>query len=358
MSGRWLAAAVALVGSSAHAQELSLFVGGVHARYAEALSGTAGLASARLSAFGPRAAGTIEAGAAQFLTGEWVTQLGAHGAGIAPLGGGAALGIEVTGFGHDYRGGTWSGLVAGGPIFSFSRHPVTVTVGASVGGVRQIDAASFATRAASARVRYLSLAGVMLEAALVATAGDTLEYADATVGVAWRRSRLSAGVSAGLRAGDLTDGPFGSIRLGYTTTPWSAVELTAGRYAPDLSGFNAGAYVNAGVRLRLAGDGVRRGVGGPAVTHTRAGSGRVRVSVEFPRRGVRTLEIAGDWNGWTPVPLARAGGGRWTVELPLRPGVYKYQVIVNRKQWTVPDGASTVPDEFGGRVGLLIIRGR
>ena len=45
----------------------------------------------------------------------------------------------------------------------------------------------------------------------------------------------------------------------------------------------------------------------------------------------------------------------WTVELSLPPGLYKFSLVVDREEWTIPAGVPSVPDEFGGTVGLLAV---
>ena len=58
----------------------------------------------------------------------------------------------------------------------------------------------------------------------------------------------------------------------------------------------------------------------------------------------------------TPFPLRYEGSGRWSIELRLESGIYKYALLVNGEDWTVPTGAPTLPDDLGGKVGLLTVR--
>jgi hypothetical protein len=85
------------------------------------------------------------------------------------------------------------------------------------------------------------------------------------------------------------------------------------------------------------------------------GGGQVRVSLTYDEP-VDRLEIAGDWNGWMPLPLTQEEAGRWSFEVRLDPGIHKFSIVVNGSEWTVPDGVATVPDDFGGTVGLLVVR--
>jgi hypothetical protein len=84
------------------------------------------------------------------------------------------------------------------------------------------------------------------------------------------------------------------------------------------------------------------------------GEGRVRVLLRA-RGSVDRLEIAGEWSDWEAVSLARHSDGRWITELQLEPGVYRYALLADG-EWTVPEGAVTVSDEFGGVVALLVVR--
>jgi hypothetical protein len=85
------------------------------------------------------------------------------------------------------------------------------------------------------------------------------------------------------------------------------------------------------------------------------GGGQLRVSITYDEP-VERLEIAGDWNDWMPLPLTRGRAGRWWFEVRLDPGIYKFSVVVNGSEWMVPEGVATVPDDFGGTAGLLVVR--
>jgi hypothetical protein len=92
------------------------------------------------------------------------------------------------------------------------------------------------------------------------------------------------------------------------------------------------------------------------------GSRELRVLVP----GARRVELMGDFTDWTPValtPLGRRAGGRgsdgddvWLAELVIAPGVHRVNVRVDGGPWRPPPGLSVVRDEFGGEVGLLVVR--
>lgn len=83
----------------------------------------------------------------------------------------------------------------------------------------------------------------------------------------------------------------------------------------------------------------------------------VRLVVLQP--GARTVQVAGDFNGWSPerTPLEPLAGGAWTVTIPLRPGRYEYMFVVDEQQWIAdPFAAEQNDDGFGSRNAVLDVR--
>jgi hypothetical protein len=65
----------------------------------------------------------------------------------------------------------------------------------------------------------------------------------------------------------------------------------------------------------------------------------------------RSVAVAGDFNGWDAGShlLKRRGADRWTITLPLRPGVYEYLLLVDGEKWLLdPENPVRIPDGFGG----------
>ena len=83
----------------------------------------------------------------------------------------------------------------------------------------------------------------------------------------------------------------------------------------------------------------------------------VRLVVVQP--GARTVEAAGDFNGWNPArtPLEQISNGAWTVTIPLQPGRYEYMYVVDGQQWIAdPFAAEQNDDGFGSRNAVLEVR--
>jgi hypothetical protein len=83
----------------------------------------------------------------------------------------------------------------------------------------------------------------------------------------------------------------------------------------------------------------------------------VRLVVVQP--GARVVQAAGDFNGWNPsdTPLEQTADGAWTVTLPLEPGRYEYQFVVDGEQWIGDPFATEQSDDgFGSRNAVLDVR--
>ena len=137
-----------------------------------------------------------------------------------------------------------------------------------------------------------------------------------------------ASVNAGLRVGDLDDDPWGQARIELRANRHVQLELAAGRYPRDLTGFTDGLFLQGGVRLSI-------GSASPPVVILpsspvrieRLDEQRVRINLRFDGTPSE-LAIAGDFSEWAPVPLQPQPDGSWAVvdhhsstpsQLPVRP---------------------------------------
>ena len=353
-----VAALPALGASRALAQQVSLRLGGVRATYANAVSGSAGVGSARLTWDEPRFVAALDASYARFGAGWWATQAGGSFYGIRLVGSRAGVGLRADGEAGKVSDGVWSGTLAVGPVGSVLAGSAVLSAAVTVGAVRRIDSMSSGTVAGSLRAR--SDAGPWsFEGAVEATHARGIDFTDATATVAWRMGRVDVSALAGARTGNLGGKPWLQGRVAYRAAPWVTLEAQAGGYPRDLSGFTSGTFVSAGVWLRPGG---RRtdtrmpggyGGGQRAVTIESAESGRERVTFVVP--GAQQVAIAGEWNDWTPVALTHLDGERWQANVTLGKGAHRFSLLVNGDRWLVPSGVPSIPDSFGGTVGLLVV---
>ena len=83
----------------------------------------------------------------------------------------------------------------------------------------------------------------------------------------------------------------------------------------------------------------------------------VLVRLIIVKPGARTVQVAGDFNGWKPAPLTEVSDGAWTVTLPIEPGRYEYMYVVDGQQWIAdPFAAEQNEDGFGSRNAVLDVR--
>lgn len=268
-----------------------------------------------------------------------------------------AIGWLAGGYLHHFAG-AWSGLGSAGPLFVLPG-AVTTTFSLQAGGGRRIDGTSMALARGSIGLRHAVSSVVELDASGGGTVATGVRYAEAGGGVTLRFASLRFGVTGGARAGDLAGAPWWNVRAEWRMAPWVTAAGAAGSYPADLSGYTSGHFITVGLRLTMPDGGSRPGWYGSALSHSDAlrtvpnDSGVVRLTVRFP--GASTLAIAGDWNEWQAQPLTRAGDGRWSVTLHLEPGVHRYSLLADGARWVLPAGVASLPDGFGGAVGIFVI---
>jgi hypothetical protein len=147
----------------------------------------------------------------------------------------------------------------------------------------------------------------------------------------------------------------GSASLQLFLGPVVSVELGGGSYLRDpYQGFPRGSFVSFGVRLGAARS--ARAAAPPAVAalvpRTRGDS----LVVHFRFRDVRSVAMAGNWDGWQTHALRRVGGDLWEGTFALARGLYHFNLLVDGRSWVVPSGVTTVPDGLGGSVAVLLVQ--
>ena len=327
--------------------QVSVRVGGLRARYAGGAEATAVALAPRIDwASGP-ASGNLELSYAQFTTGGWAAQMSGGAATSRPLGGGFALGLLASANGSWLQYGTWSAQGQAGLALGRRLGPFVASLGASAGLVRSI---TDTVRGLAIVLGAISTRAIGFDAALRAQRAATgpSHWTDLDAHVVRKVDRVTFDVGGGMRRFDGTAGAQGVWHAASTVELGRNVVLDAaiGAYPRSPDGFSEGRYVTAGFRFIAA---PRR----ETVIIEPVSAGRVRV--RFVVRGASRVAIAGDWNAWSPTPLARDAAGRWSAELPLAVGAHKFVLVVDDGRQVVPRGVPTLPDGFGGLVGLLVI---
>lgn len=215
----------------------------------------------------------------------------------------------------------------------------------------------------------------------------SLGYADALAGARWQGAVGELALSSGYRARAAATVPGVRAWVEGWASVWIGSRLAlvggTGVFPFDpIQGLPGGRYLSAALRIASR----RATVNDPAlraelllpyevrrlraaraeqfVVEEREGGGRV-LHLLVP--GAHRVELMGDFTDWTPVALVHAPvkpSGRppresadvWAVELVLAPGVHRVNVRIDGGPWVPPPGLSVVRDEFGGEVGLLVVR--
>jgi hypothetical protein len=191
--------------------------------------------------------------------------------------------------------------------------------------------------------------------------GGVTEYVEVGSRAALRLSRYELGLSLTQRMGSPS-----IRRTGWelSATWWFAPSLgivgSTGHSLPQF-GFTvpAARYGTVGIRLAVgARSPVRReranNVNGGSETRPMLLVSNRRLTIKWAR--ARTVEVMGDFTDWSPRPLIRLEGGRWTLPTALGPGMHHLNVRFDGGSWLVPSGAYAVDDGFGGRVGMVVVR--
>ena len=144
-----------------------------------------------------------------------------------------------------------------------------------------------------------------------------------------------------------------------------AQRLARALSAPRTLDWNLGTALAAACVVLLAVVGVtqlRRGEPAPSLSTSATAEDDapvVLVRLVVVQHGAKIVQAAGDFNGWNPerTPLEQTADGGWTVTLPLEPGRYEYQFVVDGTEWIGdPFASEQNADGFGSRNAVLDVR--
>jgi hypothetical protein len=200
--------------------------------------------------------------------------------------------------------------------------------------------------------------------------GDLMSDAGATIEKTIRGVSLSG--TLGARVGQASRVDVGWVSVGATFPINRRLLATAaiGNYPADLLQQLPGArFISLSVRLPsrttfqrrdddrvvataqlpVATDGVIFGI----TTADSVKGGRV-VRVRAPAS--ERVEMMADFTDWEPIPLVRTPAGMWEANVDIPPGQHRINVRLDGGDWVVPTNVARVTDEFGGVVGLILVR--
>jgi hypothetical protein len=315
------------------------------------LDGTAALLETLIGAF--RFTGQLEGQAARFATGD------RHAVGLTRAGleyGAGALGMFLSG-----AAGAASSNGSGGSLFRVT------------GGVRSASAArrvGFAVSTTQYSMPHalpdrdtLFPVDTMSAGYASSTTRRASRYTQVELSLNWRGRRWQVNLETGGRLpGDA--GPTETwVRARGEARVGSGVSVLASAgWSPSMPELSLAARPEASIALRIApgaiagssSPGDARGKTTATRTHVRdLGAGRRRLRI--PAANATRVEVMADFSDWRAIALRPDGEGYWAVDLDLPPGHYRLNVRFDGGPWIVPPGLVQVLDEFGGRVGELLI---
>ena len=93
----------------------------------------------------------------------------------------------------------------------------------------------------------------------------------------------------------------------------------------------------------------------PASPAFLSGEQAAMVRLTFVAPDAKNVSVAGNFNKWrTDSDVMKRENGMWTIDLPLKPGVYTYMFIVDHEQWVTDPHAETYRDDgFGYRNAVM-----
>ena len=93
----------------------------------------------------------------------------------------------------------------------------------------------------------------------------------------------------------------------------------------------------------------------PALQGPRLSERGRTVAFRFDLPGAKDVRLVGTFNRWNEksLPLLEVRPGRFEATLPLAPGKYRYQLVVDGEHRTPPDAPEYAPDGMGGMDGVL-----
>lgn len=147
-------------------------------------------------------------------------------------------------------------------------------------------------------------------------------------------------------------GLYASLTFWQTAT--RSISLTVTRQLPDfIRGADAARSVTLAVRLNEPSPAAARAERIRPIIQVSESDTATR-QLRVRAAGARRVEIMGDFTGWEPMELASAGDV-FSREVVLAPGTHRVVLRLDGGAWRLAANTPAVNDDFGGRVGLLVV---
>jgi hypothetical protein len=248
------------------------------------------------------------------------------------------------------RRGAWIGGRAGDVLDGGGRFPAYTAEAGSWLSLRGL-AVSGTLSATWTRAGALELDRVGL-----ASAGSVpVRFADAVVRARLERPRFELELTGTARRGLLSGGAFSLATHAAATWHLSrrlALTVAGGEHLQDpLRGVPETRFATVALRVKVLGRGPTSRAAGTAVTVTAEAGGTLRAEVYG---AAEVVEVMGEFSDWQPLRLFRAGD-TWILPRRLGSGLHRILVRVDGGEWRPPDNLPRAEDEFGAKVGLVVV---
>lgn len=350
--------------------------GALNMRYADSVDVKAFALSPSIWTESPLSSLRLDGTLSSFTSGGWSAQGSADGSFFTQHAGFLRGELEGTAGGSAHNDGSRTGQALGVLRAHAMRASQGLWLGAGAGGawdgsvwrsVRQAEVGAW--------VRFGNAIAFISGTPVIAD--DSIRYTDAQLSASANLLLMELAASGGFRSGNNLPTIGGSTKSwgNVSVTGWIASRIaivaSAGTYPVDFTqGFPGGRFASLSLRLGQrrfppatasvleiddlsspSNPASRKGV--RLDTRNTGGSGReIRVSAA----SARSVEVMGDFTNWKPVRLQHSSAFLWTASFPIENGIHELNIRVDGGSWISPPGLPSKRDEFGGSVGILVIR--
>jgi len=186
-----------------------------------------------------------------------------------------------------------------------------------------------------------------------------VRYADAVVRARFERQRFEFELTGAARRGIEHTDAFSLAAHGAATWHLNqrlAFTVAAGEHLRDPArGVPATRFATVALRVTALGGRGRTlayaDAAGTAITMAAGTGGTLRVQVYG---SAEVVEVMGEFSDWQPLRLVRDGDA-WILPRRLQSGLHRVLVRVDGGEWRTPDNLPRAEDEFGTRVGLVVV---
>jgi hypothetical protein len=248
------------------------------------------------------------------------------------------------------RRGAWIGGRVGDVLDGSDRFPAYT---AEVGSWLSLRGLSVSGTLSATRTREGAFAADAVGQALAAS--PSVGFADGVVRARFERPRFELELTGAARRRLAPGGAFSLAAHAAATWHLSrrlALTVAGGEHLDDpLRGVPETRFATVALRVKVLGGDATSRAAGTAVTVATEAGGTVRAEVYG---AAEVVEVMGEFSDWQPMRLARAGD-TWILPRRLRSGLYRILVRVDGGEWRPPDNLPRAEDEFGTKVGLLVV---